>query len=69
MISAFRLCRVATAAPVAISAVPAVIGYWWTATEGGASRAYGRDMYYDGDYVGEIADLKEDGLSVRCVRD
>jgi uncharacterized protein (TIGR02145 family) len=44
-------------------------GYWWAATEGDASGAYRRSMYYNDDYVNELTDDKENGLSVRCVGD
>jgi uncharacterized protein (TIGR02145 family)/uncharacterized repeat protein (TIGR02543 family) len=44
-------------------------GNWWTATENGASEAYGRDMGYRSDAVGEYTYDKENGLSVRCVGD
>ncbi|MDR2693285.1 MAG: hypothetical protein LBB74_03610 [Chitinispirillales bacterium] len=44
-------------------------GYWWTATKGGASYAYYRDMYYDYDYVIEFTYYKEYGFAVRCVGD
>jgi uncharacterized protein (TIGR02145 family) len=44
-------------------------GYWWTATEDGSGDAYGRDMYYNGDYVYEGRRDKDYGFSVRCVRD
>jgi uncharacterized protein (TIGR02145 family) len=44
-------------------------GYWWTATESGASLAYTRNMNYNNDYVDYGYDFKEDGWSVRCVGD
>jgi uncharacterized protein (TIGR02145 family) len=45
-------------------------GSWWSATEGGASNAYYRDMNYNyGDYVHEDANDKEYGFAVRCVGD
>ncbi|MDR2693040.1 MAG: fibrobacter succinogenes major paralogous domain-containing protein [Chitinispirillales bacterium] len=43
--------------------------YWWSATELAASYAYGRNMYYDYDNVGEFYNGKEYGFSVRCVGD
>jgi uncharacterized protein (TIGR02145 family) len=44
-------------------------GYYWTATEGGASRAYTRRITYDDDNVDEDTLNKEDGFAVRCVGD
>jgi len=44
-------------------------GYWWSATEYGASNAWGRGMrnYYD--YVTRYDDYKTFLFSLRCVRD
>ena len=44
-------------------------GYWWTATEGSASYAYGRYMYYS--YAGVDSDNygKTSLRSVRCLQD
>jgi uncharacterized protein (TIGR02145 family) len=42
-------------------------GSWWTATEDGASHAYGRDVYYNYDNVYENNYYKSNGFSVRCV--
>jgi uncharacterized protein (TIGR02145 family) len=44
-------------------------GYWWTATEYGSDRAYGRSMYFDEDYISEGDGNKGNGFSVRCVKD
>jgi uncharacterized protein (TIGR02145 family)/uncharacterized repeat protein (TIGR02543 family) len=44
-------------------------GLWWTATEGDASNAYYRGLYYSYDRVDEAWNNKSDGLSVRCVQD
>ena len=44
-------------------------GYWWSATEFGASNANYRYMYYDNEGVYSNWDFKDGGLSVRCVRD
>jgi len=44
-------------------------GYWWTATEGFASTAYYRDIYYKNDYVNEHRNIKLFGRSVRCLED
>ena len=43
-------------------------GSWWSATEGGTGAWY-RDLYYDDAGVSRSNDYKEDGFSVRCVRD
>jgi uncharacterized protein (TIGR02145 family) len=43
-------------------------GYWWSATEYGASYAYHRYMYYYGEYVGYLS-LKYYLFSVRCLQD
>jgi len=44
-------------------------GYWWSATEGSDSSAWSRTLYRDDSGVLRYYDYKEDGLSVRCVRD
>jgi uncharacterized protein (TIGR02145 family) len=44
-------------------------GYWWTATEYGASGAYSRGIYYGNDYVDYGGNFKVYGYSVRCVED
>jgi uncharacterized protein (TIGR02145 family) len=44
-------------------------GYWWTATENGASYAYYRRIHYNDEYVGRGWNSKSDGFAVRCVRD
>jgi len=44
-------------------------GNWWSATEGSASSAWGRRMYYDGGGVLKVSGSNELGFSVRCVRD
>jgi len=44
-------------------------GYWWSATEYGASVAWYRNMYYNSVVVGRFKNVKEGGASVRCVRD
>jgi uncharacterized protein (TIGR02145 family) len=48
------------------------IGYdggWWSATEGGASDAYGRYLFYNDSYLDRDISFKSCGLSVRLVRD
>ena len=44
-------------------------GYWWSATELGATYAWGRSMYYGDSNVYSYDVDKGVGFSVRCVRD
>jgi uncharacterized protein (TIGR02145 family) len=44
-------------------------GYWWSATEYGASIAYGRYMFYNNANVGSYNYIKNFGFSVRCLQD
>jgi len=44
-------------------------GYWWSATENGASGAWYRYMNYNHDYVNRSSYGKTGLCSVRCVRD
>ena len=44
-------------------------GYWWSATEGNATNAWNRDMFYLGSDVGSYSSNKGVGFSVRCLRD
>jgi uncharacterized protein (TIGR02145 family) len=44
-------------------------GMWWSSTEYSSSRAVARCLYYKSTYVLRSNDHKEDGFSVRCVRD
>src|SRR5690554_1164186 len=44
-------------------------GNWWSATEYGASRAWYRGMLYYSSDLHSYSYDKEDGFSVRCVRD
>lgn len=44
-------------------------GFWWSATESGASDAWSRSMGYTYSYVDRYDFNKRDGFSVRCVRD
>lgn len=44
-------------------------GFWWSATEGDAARAWNRDMVYNFSGVGRDDLSKEVGFSVRCLRD
>ena len=44
-------------------------GYWWSSSEYGTNYAWSRDLYYGLSTVGRSNDLKNFGLSVRCLRD
>ena len=44
-------------------------GYWWSATESGGGKAYGRYMNYHNDYLLDYTGDVQNGLSVRCVED
>ena len=46
-----------------------LIGAWWSATEGNAGRAYGRDVAYNDAFVARPNYFKQNGVSVRCVKD
>jgi uncharacterized protein (TIGR02145 family) len=45
-------------------------GYWWSSTEDGSNYAWNRYLYYDSsDVYRNPSQIKQDGFSVRCVRD
>jgi len=44
-------------------------GYWWSSTGSSTSYAWGRYMYYKDSYVYRSSYGKQNGFSVRCVRD
>ena len=44
------------------------VGSWWSSTENDTASAWYRSLYSNGD-VGRYGFTKEDGLSVRCLRD
>jgi uncharacterized protein (TIGR02145 family) len=44
------------------------IGSWWTATEAISSKAWKRNLHYDGTQVYRNNYYKDEGLSVRCVK-
>jgi uncharacterized protein (TIGR02145 family) len=46
-----------------------IFGHWWCSTGRSTSVAWGRSMYYMGALVDRSDFHKQDGLSVRCVRD
>ncbi len=43
--------------------------YFWSSTEDDSDYAYGMDLYYDGGGAGLFNDYKNNGNSVRCVKD
>jgi uncharacterized protein (TIGR02145 family) len=45
------------------------LGNWWSATESATNGAWYRGLGYGGTLVDRSGDLKENGFSVRCVRD
>ncbi len=44
-------------------------GYWWSSTEHATSSAWRRDLGYSTSYVYRTINDKENGFSVRCLRD
>ncbi len=44
-------------------------GFWWSSTENYADGAWGRTLNYFNGNVNRDGSIKEDGLSVRCLRD
>ncbi|MGB4013081.1 MAG: FISUMP domain-containing protein [Bacteroidales bacterium] len=46
-----------------------VSGYWWSSTESSTTNAWGRRLYCDDSGVGRAGLNREDGFSVRCLRD
>ena len=44
-------------------------GNWWTSTEYDDTRAFYHSLYYNSTIVDTGSNYKEDGFSVRCVRD
>ncbi|MDD3945736.1 MAG: fibrobacter succinogenes major paralogous domain-containing protein [Bacteroidales bacterium] len=44
-------------------------GSWWSSTQSSTNNAWSRVLNYDGSYVGGFGYNKENGFSVRCVRD
>ena len=44
-------------------------GYWWSASEYGTYYAYFRLLSFNSDYLDSYNGLKDEGLSVRCLRD
>lgn len=44
-------------------------GYWWSSTEAAANAAYYRYLTYFYGAISGITDYKENGFSVRCLRD
>lgn len=46
-----------------------VNGYWWSATESSTDNAQFRALYFQSAILGSYSNPKEQGFSVRCVRD
>ena len=44
-------------------------GNWWSSTEYGADLAWGRHLLYGGGNVYRGTNGKQDGFSVRCIKD
>ena len=44
-------------------------GFWWSSTEGAPTNAWLRNLYYEIGDVNRYNFFKEEGLSVRCLRD
>jgi uncharacterized protein (TIGR02145 family) len=44
-------------------------GLWWSSTEFSATTAWAKGLYNYNDYVGSPRSQKQDGYSVRCLRD
>jgi uncharacterized protein (TIGR02145 family) len=44
-------------------------GYWWSSTENGSFSAWNRFLFYDYSIVLRFARSKQNGFSVRCLRD
>lgn len=44
-------------------------GYWWSSSQSSTSDAWNRYVYYNYDYVSSYLYNKQDGFSVRCLRD
>lgn len=44
-------------------------GSWWYSVQGATAYAWDRTLFYDGSNLGSNGSFKEDGLSVRCVKD
>jgi len=47
----------------------AKFGYWWSSAESNTDDAWDRDLNYDDGSVSRSSSNKEEGLSVRCLRD
>jgi uncharacterized protein (TIGR02145 family) len=45
------------------------LGAWWSSTEGGTRGAWDRNLIYSLGSIGRGNDHKQDGFSVRCLRD
>jgi uncharacterized protein (TIGR02145 family) len=45
------------------------LGYWWSSTESSSTLAWYRLLYYNNGNASGSYDFKQNGLSVRCLRD
>ncbi len=43
-------------------------GYWWSSTQNSNGTAWNRSLYYDYTYINRIANFKQQGYSIRCIR-
>jgi len=46
-----------------------IYGYWWSSTENLTNNAWYRNLSYSGSRVSRLSNNKENGFSVRCLRD
>ena len=44
-------------------------GYWWSSTETNTTYAWYRNLFYNDGTINRYVDFKQDGFSVRCLRD
>lgn len=44
-------------------------GYWWSSSEKDTNSAWFRNLVYNSNSLDRLADEKQSGLSVRCIRD
>jgi uncharacterized protein (TIGR02145 family) len=45
------------------------VGFWWSSTETSTTNAWYRSLYYNNGNINRLNDDKQDGFSVRCLRD
>ena len=44
-------------------------GYWWSSSEGNTDNAWSRYLFTNSGYVFRSSSYKQNGFSVRCLRD